>query len=97
MDFLTNVFHTLIILVGLGYLARRVYLNLTEASRVAKSTQTLAEYLKKYPQCRTTRGTQCVVCNSMSIKNWGFDGPNDERRVFICNQCNTRLYRSEHW
>ncbi|HBN9879240.1 TPA: hypothetical protein ACGJWA_004217 [Pseudomonas aeruginosa] len=97
MEFLHNVFGTLLLLAVLGFILRRVYLVVTEASRVAKSTMTLPQYLKAYPQCKTAHGIRCAACNSGSIKNWGFSGPTDTRRVFICNQCNSRLYRAGDW
>lgn len=97
MEFLHNVFGTLILLAVLGFILRRVYEVVTGASRVAKSTMTLPEYLKAYPHCQTAQGIRCAACNSGSIKNWGFDGPNDTRRLFICNQCNARLYRAGSW
>ncbi|WP_454731279.1 MULTISPECIES: hypothetical protein [Cupriavidus] len=97
MAFLRSIFYTLLLIGVLGYFARRIYLNITEPSRVAKSTLTLGQYLSQYPHCGTSRGIQCAHCHSMSIKNWGFTGAEDPRRLFICNQCNTRLYRTENW
>lgn len=97
MEFIKIVLQTLVLLAVLGFLLRRVYLVITEASRVAKSTMTLPEYLKTYPHCRTAHGIRCAACNSGSIKNWGFGGPADTRRLFICNQCNARLYRAGSW
>jgi len=61
-----------------------------------KRTLTFNEYLKNNPQCRTKYGIRCVNCNSSSIKNWGFYGATDNRRLFICNHCNTKLYRAEN-
>ncbi|WP_448195377.1 hypothetical protein, partial [Pseudomonas aeruginosa] len=55
------------------------------------------QHLKAYPQCKTAHGIRCAACNSGSIKNWGFSGPDDTRRLFICNQCNARLYRAGSW
>lgn len=54
---------------------------------------TLENYLNEHPHCKTQNGIQCFKCNSRSIKNWGFEHARDERRVFICNHCNTTLYR----
>lgn len=97
MEFIRNVFGSLILLAAVGFLLRRVYLVITEASRVAKSTMPLPEYLKAYPHCKTAHGIRCAACNSGSIKNRGFAGPTDTRRLFICNQCNSRLYRAGRW
>lgn len=65
--------------------------------KIAQTTLTLREYLHKHPTARTSTGIRCIVCNSKSIKNWGLEGADDVRRIFICNHCNTRLYRSEDW
>ncbi|AOZ02507.1 hypothetical protein BKK81_25045 [Cupriavidus sp. USMAHM13] len=81
----------------LRWLCGRIYDQLTESRRVAERTLTLAQYLHKYPQCRTPRGIRCAVCQSMSIRNWGLKGSDDPRRIFICNHCNTRLYRTDNW
>ena len=97
MEFIKNLLSTLLLLAVLGFLLRRVYLVITEASRVAKSTMTLPKYLKAYPHCKTAHGIRCAACNSGSIKNWGFNSSTDTRRVFICNQCNSRLYRAGDW
>jgi len=69
----------------------------SEDKKLARKTLTLEQYLSKYPHCKTDRGIKCVACDSQSIKNWGLDGVGDSRRVFICNHCNTRLYRSDNW
>lgn len=55
---------------------------------------TLAAYLAANPHCRTHRGIKCANCNSSSIKNWGLTGANDSDRKFVCNHCNTSLYRN---
>lgn len=65
--------------------------------KVWRETPTLQEYLKQYPNCHTDRGIKCAACNSTSIKNWGLRGAADSRRFFICNHCNSRLYRSNDW
>jgi len=101
MEFIKNLIANIIFwpvfLVCLYFLLRHVYLIITESWRVEQSTLTLEQYLKKYPQCGTDRGIRCAACNASSIKNWGFKGANDSRRLFICNHCNTRLYRSDDW
>lgn len=69
---------------------------LVTPSKAWRTTLTLHEYLEKYPHCRTSRGIQCAACNSTSIKNWGVRGADDRKRFFICNHCNSRLYRSDN-
>ncbi len=59
-------------------------------------TLTLSEYLQQHPDCHTSHGIKCCHCNSRSIKNWGHRTIDDEWRVFICNHCNARLYRSDN-
>lgn len=65
--------------------------------RIKKDTLTFTQYVKNHPEAQTPRGIKCIRCNSRSIKNWGVTGATDHRRVFICNHCNTRLYRSDGW
>ncbi|MBN3846944.1 hypothetical protein G3N58_08900 [Paraburkholderia sp. Ac-20342] len=79
------------------FFLRAAYRKSTRADRVAEAIPTLAQYLQKNPQCKTRRGIQCIVCNSMSIRNWGYEDAHDSRRLFKCNQCNTTLYRTEDW
>jgi hypothetical protein len=62
---------------------------------VKGKTLSLNGYIERYPHCSTSRGIRCASCGASSIKNWGFDGATDHRRLFICNHCNTRLYWSE--
>ncbi|KVW88253.1 hypothetical protein [Burkholderia cepacia] len=101
MDFLkplvANLVFVALAFLFLRWLYGRIYDQLTESRRVAESTLTLAQYLQKYPRCRTPRGIQCAACHSMSIRNWGLKGSDDPRRIFICNHCNTRLYRTDNW
>jgi DNA-directed RNA polymerase subunit RPC12/RpoP len=59
-----------------------------------KESPTLGEYLILYPDCKTERGIRCVHCGSGSLRNWGVLSERDERRVFVCNHCGQRLYRS---
>ncbi|WP_423759716.1 hypothetical protein [Burkholderia sp. NLJ2] len=101
MEFLkllvTNLGFLALAFLFLRWLYGRIRDHVTEGSRVAERTLTLAQYLQKYPQCRTPRGIQCAVCQSMSIRNWGLKGGDDPCRIFICNHCNTRLYRTDNW
>lgn len=77
------------------------YLALTRSARqirrLTKDTLTLQQYLAKYPECKTSHGIKCAACGSASIKNWGLAEATDARRLFICNHCNARLYRSDGW
>jgi hypothetical protein len=65
--------------------------------RLSRDTLTLEQYCRKHPECKTGHGIKCAACGSKSIKNWGVDGADDARRVFICNHCNARLYKSNGW
>ena len=65
--------------------------------QLAQKTLTLSQYISQYPHCKIDRGIKCAACGSTSIKNWGVKSANDHRRIFICNHCNTRLYRSDDW
>lgn len=56
---------------------------------------TLREYLSAHPTRSTDTGVKCRVCNASSIRNWGLLSAHDARRMFICNQCGTALYRSD--
>ncbi len=87
------VLAALVILVVLHLVTRRF----REIRRMAKNTLTLKEYVNRYPQAKTTHGIKCIVCGSQSIRNWGVADAGDRRRVFICNHCDTRLYRSDNW
>lgn len=101
MEFLksvvSNVVFCVLAFLFLRWLYGRIRDHFTEDRRVAERTLTLAQYLQKYPRCKTPRGIQCTVCRSMSIRNWGLKGSDDPRRIFICNHCNTRLYRTDNW
>ena len=58
---------------------------------------TLAEYIMQHPDCKTDHGMRCFHCNSNSIRNLGLDNSADPRRVFVCNHCNSWLYRNAEW
>lgn len=58
------------------------------------SHPTMEKYVTDNPECKTSQGLKCAKCGAKSIKNWGVHGANDSRRLFICNHCGTKLYRS---
>lgn len=60
-----------------------------------KDLPTLRQYLAAFPRCQTRRGISCRVCNSGSIRNWGWKSIDDARRLFICNHCGLTLYRND--
>lgn len=62
--------------------------------KIWEKQPTLEEYIKSNPDCQTKTGIRCFNCNSGSIKNWGIGSKISKRRVFICNQCGTTLYRA---
>lgn len=68
-----------------------------EEERRLKAIPTLEQYLKKHPDCKTSRGIKCYRCNAGSIRNWGYENGHDLRRLFKCNHCGTTLYRSDNW
>lgn len=80
------------IFFALGFL---LLARFTEPYRISKKTFTLQQYVERYPSVKMGSGIKCIKCSSLSIKNWGLRGADDHRRIFICNHCNTRLYRSD--
>jgi hypothetical protein len=75
------------------FVAWRIWSN--SWAHVKGKTLSMKAYVERYPQCSTGRGMRCATCGASSIKNWGFSGATDHRRLFICNHCNTRLYWSQ--
>lgn len=52
-------------------------------------------YMKSNPNNGGRRqGISCCHCGSRSIRQPGVDSRYDRRRVHICNQCNSTLYRT---
>ncbi len=85
-------------LIGAAVLYLRSHVRaMLEREREAKAKPTLAQYLGKHPNCRTDHGIKCYVCNSRSIRSWGYESARDERRLFKCSHCDTTLYRTENW
>lgn len=39
-------------------------------------------------------GSACCYCGSRSIRQFGLEARNDQRRVHSCNHCNANLYRT---
>ena len=54
---------------------------------------TLIEYLEAYPEAKAQEGIKCNVCNSSHIRNWGISHANSKFRIFLCNHCDTDLYK----
>jgi len=54
---------------------------------------TIQQYLELNPSCKAQRGITCKVCNSSSIRNWGIAGPDHKYRIFLCNHCDSDLYK----
>lgn len=82
----------IIFLIVGAFLTFIIYKNI-KANKNWKSWPTLEEYWKIYPQCKTNRGTICYKCNSNYIRHHGWTNKSDNRRIHVCNQCGTYLYR----
>lgn len=84
----------ILILVG-GIVVFIAYHAASQAQSDYLAMLTPEEYAKKYPSCKTAHGYSCYNCGSRSIRNWGVYSANDYlNRSFICNHCNTHLYRN---
>ncbi len=59
-----------------------------------ESAPDLQRYLSQHPLCRTRLGVRCFHCGSDSARDWGLISRGDSRRLHICNDCSTTLYRS---
>lgn len=59
------------------------------------SWPTIEDYWKAFPDHKTDKGIKCYKCNSVHINNIGWEAKSDWKRVHVCNQCNTSLYRTE--
>lgn len=81
---------TLLLLLLAGFFAYRYFTRATW-----KDLPTLRQYLSAFPRCQTSGGISCRVCNSGSIRNWGWKFRDDARRLFICNHCGQILYRND--
>lgn len=57
--------------------------------------QTLKEYIKKNPECKTDRGIKCKHCNSLYLRHFSYSKYHKALRVFKCNHCLAILYRNE--
>jgi len=59
------------------------------------SLPTVKQYREKLPvELHYVRGMICSECRSRSIYNRGWLHKNDFRRYFVCNHCNSTLYRA---
>mgnify|MGYP001548862676 FL=1 len=81
----------LILLLIPGILILKIYF----AKDDYQSLISLKKYKAKYPECKTEKGIKCFKCNSSSIKNIGYLGFEDDKRIFVCNHCGTWLYRND--
>lgn len=59
-----------------------------------RSLPTVGEYKSKHGSKNQGGGLVCSYCGSRSIRNWGRSSANDADRIFICNHCDSRLYRN---
>ncbi|MGB0281119.1 MAG: hypothetical protein ACPGAE_02915 [Neptuniibacter sp.] len=78
--------------IALGF-AAKIYFYFKDQNNW-KKMPTILDYTSEHPDCRSENGIKCCYCGSKSIRNWGLNSPNDDRRVFICNHCGSDLYRS---
>ncbi|MWV17060.1 hypothetical protein F3I16_13540 [Pseudomonas sp. L-22-4S-12] len=53
----------------------------------------VSDYIKNNLSGRR-QGLSCCHCGSRSIRQPGVDNRYDRRRIHICNQCNSALYRT---
>jgi len=97
LELLKMVVGLCVLIAGVSVAVYALTARFRHVRQVGRVTLTLQQYLQKHPEAKTRTGIKCVVCHSRSIKNWGLEKADDDRRIFICNQCNTRLYRSENW
>lgn len=72
----------------------KVIISTIRDNRWYKSIPTFSEYANKHLQGKNGNGFQCSKCGSRSIRNWGRSSANDSERLFICNHCDSRLYRN---
>lgn len=91
---MNDFFNTVIGLAVIAFVAWQLikWRRVNSWSGVKARTLSLKSYRETHPECSTNKGMRCAACGSSSIKNWGFEGATDHRRIFICNHCNTRLY-----
>lgn len=64
------------------------------ANKNYRSLPTVGEYKSKHASQIKGGGLVCSYCGSRSIRNWGRSSANDSERIFICNHCDSRLYRN---
>lgn len=50
--------------------------------------------IEEYARRTQFSRVQCWHCRSGSIRQYGLEAHNDQRRIHACNQCNTILYRT---
>jgi len=81
----------IIFIVGCALLADWLAADLRKRKHEAwLSFPIIEEYARKTQLSRI----QCWHCRSSSIRQYGLEARNDQRRLHACNQCNTILYRT---
>ena len=87
-----------LIILGLGLVYWSVKLKQQERDRIHRGWLGLPvvdKYNQQNPLSRNSRnGSVCCYCGSRSIRQFGLEASNDQRRVHACNHCNANLYRT---
>ena len=84
-----------LLLIGLGFFCLyAVVVWLFSPDRGWEKWKKLEEYWEANPTCKTKDGNKCYKCGSRNIRQSGYEGSHDHRRIHQCNQCNTGLYRT---
>ena len=68
--------------------------NTVRSNKIYRSLPSVSEYKAKHTSKLKGEGLMCANCGSKSIRNWGRSSAYDTERVFICNHCNSSLYRN---
>lgn len=83
-----------LIIVGVALIAVFSIRNTIRSNKNYRSLPTVSEYKAKYASQIKGGGLVCTYCGSRSIRNWGRSSVNDSERIFICNHCDSHLYRN---
>lgn len=86
------------IILGLGLVYWSVHLKQQELDRVHRGWLRLPvvdKYNERNQLNRSGRnGSVCCYCGSRSIRQFGLEARNDQRRIHSCNHCNANLYQT---